>query len=64
MREINMVTGLNISVYHSFNDEVEKYREHVWLCTGPCRKRPPYFGIVKRSRNIAPSQRDYWFASH
>ena len=34
MLEINRVTGLNISVYHDFHDEVDNHRRHVWLCNG------------------------------
>lgn len=60
MKEINNITGLNISVYHSFNDEVDSYRQHVWLCDGPCRKKPPYYGLLKRAKNMAPSERDDW----
>ena len=63
MREINSITGLNITVYHSFNDEVDSYRQHVWLCNGPCRKKPPYYGIVKRAKNMPPSERDDWCKS-
>jgi len=32
MREINEATGLRLSVFHSFEDEVDSYRQHVWLC--------------------------------
>lgn len=60
MHEINGITGLKISVYHTFNDEVDSYRQHVWLCDGICRKKPPYYGIVKRAKNLAPSPNDDW----
>jgi hypothetical protein len=60
MTEINSMTGLNITVYHSFEDEVDSYRQHVWLCDGSCRKKPPFFGIVKRAKNMAPAPRDDW----
>jgi hypothetical protein len=60
MRENNEITGLKITVYHSFNDEVDSYRQHMWLCDGPCRKKPPFYGIVKRAKNMAPSERDDW----
>lgn len=36
MRFINGITGFNITVYHSFIDEVESFRKHVWKCSGPC----------------------------
>ena len=60
MKEVNQMTGLDISVYHTFNDEVESYRQHVWLCNGPCKKKHPYYGIVKRQVNRAPSPLDDW----
>lgn len=63
-KEINDSAGTNITVYHSFNDEVACYRTHVWKCNGPCSTRPPYFGVVKRSTNRAPQKADYWFAQH
>ena len=40
------------------------YKQHVWQCDGPCRQRPPYFGLVKRSMNRAPSARDPWWNRH
>ena len=40
------------------------YRQHWWKCTGPCRNRPPLYGIIKRAVNRAPSPRDYWWARH
>ncbi len=51
-------------MYHTFHDEVDNYRQHWWLCDGPCQKRPPYFGHVKRAMNRAPSPRDPWWADH
>eukprot|EP00350_Pseudokeronopsis_sp_OXSARD2_P005760 CAMPEP_0170563668 /NCGR_PEP_ID=MMETSP0211-20121228/68088_1 /TAXON_ID=311385 /ORGANISM="Pseudokeronopsis sp., Strain OXSARD2" /LENGTH=163 /DNA_ID=CAMNT_0010882175 /DNA_START=159 /DNA_END=650 /DNA_ORIENTATION=- len=64
MHEINRISGLKISVYHSFNDEVDSYRQHVWLCNGKCRKKPPYFGILKRARNMPPGPGDDWYEDH
>ncbi|KAH8852407.1 SprT-like domain-containing protein Spartan [Schistosoma japonicum] len=64
MHRINSLAGLNITVYHSFHDEVDTYRTHWWRCTGPCRYRPPYFGYVKRSMNRAPGPKDAWWAQH
>lgn len=40
------------------------YRQHWWQCDGPCRKRPPYYGIVRRAMNRAPSPRDTWWSDH
>lgn len=64
MYRINDATGANISVYHSFHDEVAEYRQHWWRCNGPCQNRKPYFGYVKRAMNRAPSARDPWFKDH
>ncbi|MEE6475291.1 hypothetical protein FKM82_010688 [Ascaphus truei] len=64
MRRINDITGANISVYHNFHDEVAEYRKHWWLCNGPCQKRRPYFGYVKRAMNRAPSSLDPWWSDH
>ncbi|CAH8482758.1 unnamed protein product [Heterobilharzia americana] len=64
MNRINSITGINITVYHSFHDEVDTYRTHWWRCTGPCRDRPPYFGYVKRAMNRVPGPRDTWWGQH
>jgi len=64
MQRINAESGANITVYHNFHDEVNVYRQHWWKCNGPCQKRPPYYGMVKRSMNRAPSPRDPWWADH
>ncbi|XP_061756933.1 DNA-dependent metalloprotease SPRTN [Nerophis ophidion] len=64
MKRINMDSGTNITVYHSFNDEVDVYRQHWWRCNGPCQKRKPYFGYVKRAMNRAPSSVDPWWGDH
>ncbi|EUC47571.1 hypothetical protein COCMIDRAFT_3517 [Bipolaris oryzae ATCC 44560] len=53
-----------ITVYHSFHDEVDSYRTHVWKCNGPCQTQPPYFGLVKRSMNRAPGKSDSWWVKH
>ncbi|XP_002155651.2 DNA-dependent metalloprotease SPRTN isoform X1 [Hydra vulgaris] len=64
MYRINKQTGTKISVYHTFHDEVNNYRQHWWKCDGPCNKRPPYFGVVRRAMNRAPSTRDTWWTEH
>ncbi|XP_014663233.1 PREDICTED: uncharacterized protein LOC106805952 [Priapulus caudatus] len=64
MKRINDKSGSKITVYHSFHDEVDVYRQHWWRCDGPCQKRPPYFGIVRRAMNRAPSFRDTWWSQH
>lgn len=75
MNRVNEITGLNVTVYHNFHNEVNHYRKHIWRCTvcvtlyifllqGDCRLKPPYFGYIKRSRNIAPGPRDRWWRNH
>lgn len=64
MEQINRKTGLNITIYHQFHDEVDRCRNHIWRCNGNCSKQPPYFGFVKRAMNRAPGKSDNWFAQH
>ena len=64
MYRINAATGANISVYHTFHDEVELYKQHWWRCDGPCTQRPPFYGFVKRTMNRAPGPRDRWWSQH
>ena len=64
MYEINKNTGLNITVYHSFHEEVDFYRKHIWRCEGKCRNQPPYYGYVKRAMNRAPGHYDSWWNQH
>ena len=64
MYRINAATGANISVYHTFHDEVELYKQHWWRCNGPCTKRPPFYGFVKRAMNRAPGPSDRWWGQH
>ncbi|KAL0967422.1 hypothetical protein UPYG_G00252020 [Umbra pygmaea] len=64
MDRINKATGTKITVYHTFHDEVDLYRQHWWRCDGPCQTRKPYFGYVKRSMNRAPSAQDTWWGEH
>ncbi|KAF2808468.1 uncharacterized protein BDZ99DRAFT_390796 [Mytilinidion resinicola] len=61
---INSHGSYAITVYHTFHDEVDSYRTHVWQCDGPCRQTPPYFGLVKRSMNRAPGKSDTWWDKH
>lgn len=53
-----------ITAYHTFHDEVDSYRTHVWQCDGPCRSQPPHFGLVKRTMNRAPGKSDFWWKKH
>eukprot|EP01135_Chromosphaera_perkinsii_P000463 Nk52_evm17s96 gene=Nk52_evmTU17s96 len=64
MNRINRQAGTSITIYHSFKDEVNHYRNHIWQCSGPCRDLAPYFGKVRRAMNRAPSSRDHWFPQH
>nr|XP_053633453.1 DNA-dependent metalloprotease SPRTN-like isoform X2 [Cherax quadricarinatus] len=64
MHRINSVAGTNITVFHSFHDEVAVYRQHIWQCNGPCKTRRPYFGLVKRAMNREPGPRDPWWEAH
>uniref|UniRef100_A0A7S1C475 SprT-like domain-containing protein n=1 Tax=Bicosoecida sp. CB-2014 TaxID=1486930 RepID=A0A7S1C475_9STRA len=61
---INDALGCKITIYHTFHDEVESHRGHHWQCDGPCRQWKPFFGIVKRAMNRAPSPRDPWWERH
>lgn len=64
MYRINQMTGTNITVYHTFHDEVRNYQNHVWRCTGPCQNWRPYYGYVKRAMNRAPGPNDSWHERH
>ncbi|KAF1840964.1 uncharacterized protein K460DRAFT_410357 [Cucurbitaria berberidis CBS 394.84] len=61
---INNHGSYQVTIYHTFHDEVESYRTHVWQCDGPCKVQPPYFGLVKRSMNRAPGKSDSWWSRH
>jgi predicted SprT family Zn-dependent metalloprotease len=61
---INKAASTRITVYHTFHDEVNAARQHVWRCTGSCRTAPPFYGYVKRSMNRAPGKNDTWWAQH
>ncbi|KAM4522524.1 DNA-dependent metalloprotease SPRTN [Odontesthes bonariensis] len=64
MNRINKASGTSITIYHTFHDEVDAYRQHWWRCDGPCQSRKPYFGYVKRAMNRAPSSLDPWWEDH
>jgi hypothetical protein len=61
---INNHGNYEITIYHTFHDEVESYRTHVWQCDGSCRQQAPYFGLVKRSMNRPPGKSDTWWVRH
>lgn len=64
MNEINNLTGLHISVYHSFHDEVNFYKKYVWRCNGKCREWGPHYGYVRRQMNRPPQKADSWWSDH
>lgn len=61
---INDHGGYHVTVFHTFHDEVDSYRTHVWQCDGPCRLQAPLFGLVKRSMNRTPGRIDVWWRQH
>lgn len=61
---ISIHGGYSITIYHTFHDEVDSYRTHVWQCNGPCKDQAPYYGLVKRSMNRPPSKSDSWWKKH
>lgn len=40
------------------------YQQHWWRCNGPCHKKAPYFGTVRRAINRAPGPSDFWWMEH
>ncbi|CEF70040.1 Domain of unknown function SprT-like domain-containing protein [Strongyloides ratti] len=64
MNKINKICGTSVTIYHTFNAEVRHYKTHVWRCNGPCSRRPPFWGYIRRSMNRAPSKNDYWWSQH
>ncbi|XP_058788775.1 DNA-dependent metalloprotease dvc-1 isoform X2 [Phymastichus coffea] len=64
MHRINKAAGTKITIYHTFYEEVKLYQQHWWRCNGPCQKRAPYFGMVRRAMNRAPGPNDFWWSDH
>uniref|UniRef100_A0A182VX48 Protein with SprT-like domain at the N terminus n=1 Tax=Anopheles minimus TaxID=112268 RepID=A0A182VX48_9DIPT len=64
MNGINKIAGTNITVYHSFHDEVDLYKTHWWKCNGPCQNKHPFYGLVKRTTNRKPGTYDFWWQEH
>ncbi|XP_046826237.1 DNA-dependent metalloprotease dvc-1 [Vespa crabro] len=64
MHRINKEAGTNITIYHTFHEEVKLYQQHWWRCNGPCHKKAPYFGTVRRAMNRAPGPSDFWWIEH
>ncbi|KAJ4361153.1 hypothetical protein N0V95_002122 [Ascochyta clinopodiicola] len=61
---INNHGHYEVTIYHTFHDEVDSYRTHIWQCNGPCKLQPPFFGQVKRSMNRPPGKGDTWWSRH
>ena len=38
----------NLTIYHTFHNEIEWNQDHIWLWDGVCQTKKPFFGIVKR----------------
>jgi hypothetical protein len=53
-----------ITVFHTFEDEVNSYRTHIWQCDGRCKDLPPHFGLVRRSMNRPPGKHEDWWPTH
>lgn len=60
-KEINEISGTNITTYHHFNmyDPVFYYR-----CIGPCRFRAPDYGWKEMNEELTPNSRSNGHAQH
>eukprot|EP00079_Xenopus_tropicalis_P018990 XP_012808209.1 PREDICTED: sprT-like domain-containing protein Spartan [Xenopus tropicalis] len=58
MEVFNNSFGTNITISHTFYEEVEAIKRHWWECDGPCQN------VVKRATNRAPSSKERWFREH
>lgn len=54
---ISKASGVQITVFHDFTDEVGAYLRHWWRCDG-CGLR------IKRAMNRAPAPTDNWWPEH
>lgn len=54
---ISKASGVQITVFHDFTDEVGAYLRHWWRCNG-CGLR------IKRAMNRAPAPLDNWWPEH
>ncbi|KAL6061367.1 Protein with SprT-like domain at the N terminus [Balamuthia mandrillaris] len=57
MQRINKEANTNITIYHSFHNEVDYHRVHWWRCSH-CHH------ILKRSMNRPPRPSDPWWPRH
>ncbi|KAB7498951.1 SprT-like domain-containing protein Spartan [Armadillidium nasatum] len=64
MKYINEREGTHIKIYHSFRKEVDKFRVNIYKCSGPCRNKKPYYGILKRAISRPPGPEDHWWKKH
>jgi predicted SprT family Zn-dependent metalloprotease len=65
MYQINARTGFNLTVRHSFHDEVNHYlNQHIWRCDGICKSLRPKYGYIRRARDRAPAPSDFGWKRH
>ena len=66
MNRINQMTNLDITIYHSYHDEVNHYKnQNVWRCTGVCSSMRDFkYGYVRRAMNRAPGPHEFWWKKH
>lgn len=64
MDRINAETGAKVSVYHDYENEVALYEKRLWRCNGKCRKKPPQFGLVRKSTRDFIDFKDQWWWSY
>ncbi|KAI6175160.1 SprT-like domain-containing protein Spartan [Aphelenchoides fujianensis] len=75
MHRINRIAGTNISIYHSFHDEVRLYKTHckfpfpayiysLNVQGGAATARAARAPRTSRTMNRAPGPTDFWFDSH
>ncbi|KAG2194879.1 hypothetical protein INT47_002673 [Mucor saturninus] len=56
-KRISQAANLNITVYHTFFDEVDYYKTHVWKCNR-------IYELVTYSNNRPPQPADTWYEAH
>lgn len=54
---ISKLSGVAITVFHNFTDEVEAHLRHWWTCSSCGR-------VIKRAMNRAPAPADLWWPEH
>lgn len=65
MNRINSMTGMKITVFHSFHDEVNSCKVYIWRCNGVCKSLRAFsYGYIKRAANRCPSEKDLFWKNH